>query len=345
VRSRLNFPIFAGYAAVCLLVLGFLATQMSGEFMLDSYQVRAVLKTGAELMPGDDVTMSGIRVGKVESMKPSATTAEAVLKIRRDQAPLFRDARVVVRQKNLLGEVYVAVDRGQPRLGAIPDGGVIDLNHTMVPAEVDQVLSALDQPVRDRLNMAINSLGQATAGRGADMNASASDLQTMATDLKTVAHTLARDSRQLDSLIAALRKVMETLAAWHSDFKAMIADWDRLMLTLAAREEALKGTIVEQERVMSILDQALAGSAPAELHAALAEGPAALDSANHYLESGTAVFKLVLDNTPGIARLFGELASVMSGVGVADEEGFDKGKTVHMWRVYCPGQCFQGTAP
>jgi hypothetical protein len=33
---------------------------------------------------------------------------------------------------------------------------------------------------------------------------------------------------------------------------------------------------------------------------------------------------------------------VMSGIGTAQEEGTDKGQFVHMWRVYCGGQCFSG---
>src|SRR5436853_350115 len=83
----------------------------------------------------------------------------------------------------------------------------------------DQVPNALDPQVRDQLDVVINSLGQATAGRGQDMNASASDLSSLAVDLQTLAHTLAGNSDHLDALIADLSKVMQTLAAWHADFR------------------------------------------------------------------------------------------------------------------------------
>ena len=188
--------------------------------------------------------------------------------------------------------------------------------------------------------MVINSLGQATAGRGPDMNAAAADLSSVATDLRVLAHTLASNSDHLDALIADLRKVMDTLAAWHADFRAMITDWDHVMATLASREQNLKGTIVEQDRVMAILDQALSGGAAQQLHGAIAEGPATIDNANHYLADSTRVFGVVQSDTPGIAQLFNELASVMSGIGGAQEDGPDKGKTVHMWRVYCAGNVF-----
>jgi hypothetical protein len=40
-----------------------------------------------------------------------------------------------------------------------------------------------------------------------------------------------------------------------------------------------------------------------------------------------------------------ELASVMSGIGHPDEPGSNPNDWVHMWRVYCAGQCFQPGTP
>src|SRR5207237_7226263 len=190
-----------------------------------------------------------------------------------DFTRLFRDARSVIRRKNLLGETYVEVNRGDASQGAIADGGTINEDHTLTPVEVDQVLNALDPQVRDQLDIVINTLGQATAGRGQDTNASAADLSSVAVDLRVLAQTLANNSDHLDALISDLRKVMETLAAWHADFRAMIADWDNVMATLAFREQNLQGTIVEQDRVMAIFDHVLIGGAVHRLNDVLAEGP------------------------------------------------------------------------
>src|SRR5256885_15621150 len=164
------------------------------------------------------------------------------------------------------------------------------------------------------------------------MNAAAADLSSVAVDLRALAHTLASNSDHLDALIADRRKIMEPLAAWHADFRAMIADWDHVMATLASREQNLQGTLVEQDRVMGILDQALGGGAAQQLHGAIAEGPALMDNANHYLSGAAPVFGVVQNNTPGIAKLFRELASVMSGIGHPDEPGSNPGDWVHIDR-------------
>lgn len=340
-RSRTNLPVFLAYTVIAFLVAGFLATQMGGEFVFGGYRVNAIFKTASDLVPGDDVTMAGLRVGKVESLQPTASNTQVTMLIHGDFSPLYSDARAVIRQKNLLGETYIELNRGSAGNSKITDGGTIDENHTLTPVEIDQVLNALDPQVRDQLDVVINSLGQATAGRGADMNASASDLSSIAVDLQALAHTLASNSDHLDALIADLTKVMETLAAWHADFRAMITDWDHVMATLAAREQNLQGTIVEQDRVMSILDQALSGSAASGLHSAIAQGPATVDNADHYLTGATTLFGIVQQNTPGIKQLFIQLASVMSGIGHPNEPGSNQGDWVHMWRVYCADQCFQ----
>ena len=75
-RGKKNLPIFLGYALISLLTLAYLATQMGGEFFLQSaYHVKAVFATGAQLVKGDDVTISGLRAGKVESLNVSVAAA------------------------------------------------------------------------------------------------------------------------------------------------------------------------------------------------------------------------------------------------------------------------------
>ena len=199
------------------------------------------------------------------------------------------------------------------------------------------MLDALNPDVRQQLAVIINTLGQATAGRGKDLGAQAPDLEAIATNLRTLAKTLASNQRHLDSLISSLTKVLQTLAAWHAEFRALITDWDQLMRTLASRESALQGTIVEEDRVMAIFDQALAGPAAGNLNRAIAEGPGALDSVDHYLNNSVTVFGQLADpkHTGAIGSLFLELSSVMSYT----EPGTDQ----HHWRVYNVG--LSGSVP
>jgi len=326
VRSRANVPVCLGYAAVCLVVLAVLAGQMGGEFLLrPSYRVAAVFATGAELVAGDEVTIDGLAVGRVESLRPVDGGAEVRLQLHPEYAPLFRDARAMVKGKNLLGETYVELNRGTPQAGPMPDGGRIDLQHTLVPVEVSQVLDVLDASTRDRVVVLINELGESVQGRGQDLNASAADLRDVAQSLETIAQAVASQSGHLDALLADLRKVLDTLAAYHSQLRQLVTDWDRLMRTLASRESDLQGVVVQEDRVVTILDQALANGNARSLHDAIAEAPGLLNNTNHYLANGQVIFGDLNADGPAISDVFDRLASVMSGT---DPQGD------HMWRIY-----------
>src|SRR5437763_9155594 len=111
-RSRANLPVFIAYVLVCSLAVAVLALQMGGEFVFGGYRVNAIFKTGAELVAGDDVTMAGLRVGKIEALAPIAGATRVTMLIHGDFTPVFRGARAVLRQKNLVGEADVEVNGG-----------------------------------------------------------------------------------------------------------------------------------------------------------------------------------------------------------------------------------------
>jgi phospholipid/cholesterol/gamma-HCH transport system substrate-binding protein len=325
VRSKLNLPLFLGYAACSLAVLVYLVVQMGGEFFLQpSYQVRVEFVTASDLVPGDDVTISGLRVGKVDSIRPVQGGAEAFLVLHQQYAPLYQDARAMIKTKNLLGEAYVEINRGTGQAGPLPQGGRIERANTLTPVEVDQVLSVLDQDTRQQLVSLIDNLGQSVSGRGQDLNSEAASLKQVAQSLQTVAHSVASQQQNLDTLLTALQKVLDTLAAWHSELRLLIGNWDRLMRTLASREQDLQGLFVNEDQVMAVLDQALSHNAPA-LHQTIAQSPQLIDNAQHYTTNGTQIFGQIASNTTSITDLFYELASVMSAT---DSQGN------HYWRVY-----------
>ncbi|MHB8572846.1 MAG: MlaD family protein [Candidatus Dormibacteria bacterium] len=330
-RSRRNLPVFLGYALFCLLVLGFMARQMGGEFFLaDQLRVNADFTNASGLVAGDDVTVNGLRVGEVESLTSSATGVRATLLMHREDGPVHTDARAVIRSKNLLGEAFVEVTRGDSAQPVLADRGLIDSAHTLSPVELDQVLDALNPDVRQRLTIAVNSLGEATAGRGQDLNTSAGDLKQLSSDLDTLSQTLATDQGHVDTLVISLAKVVATLAQYHSEFRGTITQWDSVMKTLGSHESDLAGTFQGQDQVLGILDQALSASSPAQLHDALAQAPATLDNLNHYSTDATPVFAGLAQHSVPIGALFRELDSVMSAT---DSQGN------HLWRVYNVGNC------
>lgn len=324
-RSRWNLPTYLVYALAGLAVFAFLFGHAGGAFFLrPSYQIAADFQTASELVPGDDVTIAGVTVGRVASVQVVNGGARVQLQMQEQYAPLYRDARAMIKMKNILNESYVELYRGTAASGPLPDGGVIPAARTLTPVEVAQVLDVLNTDTRTQLASLINSLGESVAGRGQDLNASATSVTATSKALDGIAHAVASQQANLGSLISSLSKVLATLAAWHDQLRGLVADWDAVMRALAKHEQQLQGLVVNENQVMAILDQALAHNSTA-LQTAVAESPALMNTASRYAANGDIIFGKVSRQVQPIDELFYELASVFSAT---DSQGR------HYWRVY-----------
>jgi phospholipid/cholesterol/gamma-HCH transport system substrate-binding protein len=325
VRSRWNLPVFLAYAVASLAVLGYLFAHMGGQLLFQpTYTVAADFRTASDLVPGDDVTVSGMTVGRVESVQPVQGGSQVQLQLRQQYAPLYRNARAMIKIKNVLDESYVELFRGTTASGAMPQGATIPESRTLTPVELAQVLNVLNPDTRQQLTSVINNLGESVSGQGQNLNATAPGLKTTSVALKGISHALAHQQVNLGSLITSLSKVLATLAAWHTQLKSLVADWDGVMRALAQHEQQLQGLVVNENQVVTILDQALAGNTPA-LNSAIRQSPQLINTADQYTGNAGTIFGKVSKQVKPIDELFYELASVFSA---SDSQGH------HYWRVY-----------
>ena len=78
------------------------------------YRVQAVVPDAVALAVHADVRDAGVKIGDVSRIANRGDTAVLLLTLEREHAPVYRDARVLVRMKTLAGENYVALDPGHP---------------------------------------------------------------------------------------------------------------------------------------------------------------------------------------------------------------------------------------
>src|SRR3954447_4927388 len=150
-------------AAIVLLVVGIPALLVLavgiGSPSGSGYEVRAIFDNASFLTPGEDVKVSGVKVGKVEALDVTEDKRAAItLKI--DEAgfsPFHEDAHCSIRPQSLIGERYVECTPGTdrtPAIGTIPDGqpgaGQHLLVRTSAPVDVDLVNSIMRLPYRQR---------------------------------------------------------------------------------------------------------------------------------------------------------------------------------------------------
>lgn len=106
--------------------------------------ITAYFPTATAIYPGDEVRVSGVQVGTIESITPEGTQTKMVLKVD-SGVPIPADAKAVVVAQNLIAARYVQLTPAY-RNGDGPkmqDGAVIPMDRTAVPVEWDEVKTQL----------------------------------------------------------------------------------------------------------------------------------------------------------------------------------------------------------
>src|SRR4051794_2768376 len=116
------------FALSCFGLILFLWLSFGGPVPLQpkGYRVKVAFPEANQLGLEADVREAGVRVGKVRAKDidpkhPNRTVA--TIEIEPRFAPIPSDARMILRQKTLLGETYVEMTPGTPRADKIPDNG------------------------------------------------------------------------------------------------------------------------------------------------------------------------------------------------------------------------------
>ena len=173
--------------AAAFLVAGLVLIATSAGGSNGNYDVRAIFDDAGNIIPGEQVKIAGVKVGKVTSVTPTpAAKAAVVLKINDDGFKDFRsDAGCEIRPQALIGEKYVDCLPTQPRvpgtplppaLHKIPDGDegagqyLLPVQNNSSPVDVDLLGDINRLPERQRLTIILNELGAGLAGRGSDLH-------------------------------------------------------------------------------------------------------------------------------------------------------------------------------
>lgn len=274
------------------------------------YTVHAIFDDAANIIPGEDVKVDGVKVGTVGSVVPTPRAQAAVtLDIANPGFQDFRaDASCTIKPQALIGEKYVdclptqarAVGTAEPpALKVIPHGQegagerLLSVEHTSSPVDVDQLQDITRRSESERLTIIINELGAGLAGRGADLNAVI---------------------RRADPALREASKVLGILASENTVLAKLAVDSDQALAPLARVRAQVADFITQSNRV---------SRTTAEHRGALAQGFAKLPAFLHQFGPAMKRLGLLADQmtpaltdlgiaAPGINRTFANLGPFSS---------------------------------
>ncbi len=145
--------IAVGFAISCFGLLLFLWLAFGGPVPLKSksYRVTVPFNEATQLAVQSDVRISGVSVGKVESINLSdaGSYADAEIQIDPQYAPIPANTKAILRQKTLLGETYVELTPGDPSKGDAARGRrACPLPRSPKSVQLDEIFRTFDPQTR-----------------------------------------------------------------------------------------------------------------------------------------------------------------------------------------------------
>ena len=281
----------AVFAAVTLVLTGYLAHTLGPLWTVGGTEYRARFTDVTGVLPGDDVRIAGVRVGQVTRIRVADdTVAEVTFRISQPVA-LPRSVHATIRYRNLIGQRYLALTEGPDTGGTLPAHALIPLSQT-TPALDLTVLFGGFRPLFTALTPNdVNSLAyeviQVLQGEGGTV---AGLLQHTA----SLATTLADRDTVIGQVISNLNSVLSTLDSNRNTLSDTIFQLQQFVSGLSADRAAI-GAAVQNISGLTAATASLLGDARPDLSHDITE----LGALSGILDANESVIDKTLATLPG----------------------------------------------
>lgn len=165
-NSRFSWrPSNAAIAIVFILIFTigpYLAFTKHVPFTSYGYELNATFANSANIAKNSPVRIAGVEVGKVIASERDGDATTVTFTVDETGRPIHDDAFASIRPRIFLeGNFFVDLDPGSPSAPEMDGGGTIPVSRTSTAVQIDEVLTALQSPVRADLSRLLEGLGTA----------------------------------------------------------------------------------------------------------------------------------------------------------------------------------------
>ena len=308
------------------------------------YTLNATFSNGVNISTNSPVRIAGVDIGKVIAVSRDGNNAKVTFTVEGKGRPVHDDAFAEIKPRIFLeGNFFVDLNPGSPSAPEMESDGTIPVSHTSTAIQLDQILTALQSPVRADLSRLLESYGEALTHKP---TAAEDATQLPEVKGKTGAEGLngalkyggeaGRYSAQvtnallgtspgdLSRLVAGAGRAFGALARREADLQGLIVNFDTFTGALAAQSNNLSTTVhrlaptlQEGRRSLISLNRTLPPlrAWAIEFRPAVAELPALISAGEPWLEQAGPL--LSGKELGGVARLLREATPYLAGAAHA----------------------------
>ncbi|MBV5245515.1 MCE family protein [Mycolicibacterium sp. PAM1] len=230
--NPLRTGIFGIALVACLVLVSFGYSSL--PFFPQGKAYEAYFADAGGITPGNDVNVSGINVGKVNSVELAGDAAKITFTVDRE-VKVGDQSLVAIKTDTVLGEKSLAVT---PKGNG--ESTVIPLGRTTTPYTLNTALQDLGQNVgeldKPQFEMALQTLTDS-------LKDATPHLRSALDGVTNLSRSLNKRDEALDQLLARAKNVSDTLAQRSGQVNQLITDGNLLFAALDERRQALSNLI------------------------------------------------------------------------------------------------------
>ena len=265
-QRRLIDPVWIGGVTAVVLIVVLIAVLVSGipggpqipGPWNQNMTLHVQLADSRALDPHASVEMAGVKIGEVQSVAGQGSVAVATLQLYQQYSDIHRDATVYLRPHGLFGPKYIDIVPGSKASPVLRDGDTIAVGQTVEPVDLDAILQALQAPEQQNLRTALVELGQASAGKGDEVNHLLASAHSLTQVLDQPLRNLDQVAPQLSDALLNGDAFNNSLAQTPLD--QIVANSETTFNAFAANAGRLNSLLVHANSTLNSLQSALAGN-------------------------------------------------------------------------------------
>jgi ABC-type transporter Mla subunit MlaD len=242
--STAQLLVIAGFALSCFGILLFLWITFGGPtpFKARPYEIKVPFNEATQLAQQSDVRISGVSVGKVQTIEesPDGQQAQATIDIEDKYAPLPRGTRAILRTKTLLGETYVELTPGDADGPQLPDGGTLASANVAESAQLDEIFRTFNPRTRAAFQEWMQEGAIAIAGRGQSFSNALAELEPFFTEFDKVFRVLDTQRVAVKQLFSNGAIALHALRGREGELAGLIRNSNAVFSTTAARDRDIE---------------------------------------------------------------------------------------------------------
>ena len=247
-RSRGGFAALLALIAITVGAVIVISNGLRLNFPWDStYTARIAVDDAKGVVPGkQQVRISGFPVGEITSAQLVSGRPVLTITIQGQYAPLYRDARMRLRPKTPLDDLYLDVEsRGHPGAGKLSGDTILAADRTIVPVDIGRVVNAFTTDTRARLKQAIDELGTGLGDHGQQFQAALVRLAPFLTAAQRLTAEMATRQAETRQLVHNFALMTAELGSRNSQLRQLVSAGSRTFTTLSAQQSPLTQVIAQ----------------------------------------------------------------------------------------------------